>query len=293
MYLLLLFTGACIAIHSLGMPPQCMANCLRLSSSSPRTSQLEGQRHSMSLPLQLCSEVKGENLYSHQKISLSFVKSTSILKACHYLGSVFDYAQLNDTIIGRKTAIVGKKPGLELTVVSAGLFPDLLSCQLSPASDPIMCNLNQVASDRFEASYCPSTAGIYQLRVQVGGDILDSPFMVNVIPKQAGWAFTRLACRRGVAITSLVVVENGEHCVTIFNVVNGRKVQTYGSKGSGQVQFNCPYGVAVTQNAHIVIADQFNNSIQVVTVEGAFITSVLGGTKTYILCRSGFTELLV
>ena len=224
----------------------------------------------------VCSEVKQENLQPPE-IFLRFVKSTSILEACHYLGSVFDYAQLNATIVGRKTAIVGKKASLELTVVSAGLSPDLLSCQLSPVFDPIMCNLNQVTADRFEASYCPSTAGMYQLRVQVRGDVLDSPFMVDVIPKQAGWTFTGLACPRGVAITkegSLVVVENGEHCITIFNVMNGKKVQSYGSKGSGRVQFNCPYGVAVTQNGHIVIADQFNHSIQVVTVEGAFITSV-------------------
>ena len=183
----------------------------------------------------VCSLSKQENLQPPETL-LRFVKSTSILEACHCLGSVFDCEQPKATITGSKTAIVGKKASLELTVVGAGFSPDLLSCQLSPAADPIICNINQVSADRFEANYCPSAAGLYQLRVQVGGDVLDSSFMVDVIPRQAGRTFTGLICPRGVAITregDLVVVENGKHCVTIFNFVNGKKVQSFGSKGSG------------------------------------------------------------
>ena len=159
--------------------------------------------------------------------------------------------------------------------------PEQVSCQLSPVSDPtlvVKCVVHQVTPGRFEVRYSPPTAGLHQLRVQVGGtDILDTPLNVEVMPRRAGPTFTDLKSPRGLAITReghLIVVENDKHCITIFDPTNGMKISSFGQYGSGQVQFRYPHGVAVTQDGRIVVVDLANNRLQVLTAEGAFIATV-------------------
>ena len=229
----------------------------------------------------VCSQVKEDSLQPLEETKLRFVKSTSTLEACRSLGSVVDYSklkQLKGAITSHEMATAGRKATLELAVTGASLSPDLLSCQLSPAAYPtvaVRCSMRQVTAGRVEVSYCPFTAGPHQLRVQVGGaDISDSPFTVEVMPRQVGQTFTGLSSPRGVAIIKeghLVVAEWYKHCITIINTTSGKKIRSFGSEGSGQVQFSCPLGVAVTQDNHIVVVDQSNHRIQVVTVELSLI----------------------
>ena len=164
---------------------------------------------------------------------------------------------------------------------AAPLSSEQVSCQLSPVADPtlvVRCVVHQVAPGSFEVRYPPPTAGLHQLRVQVGGtDILDTPLNVEVMPRRAGQTFTDLSVPRGLAITReghLIVAEYGKHCITIIDPTNGKKIRSFGQYGSGQVQFNRPRGVAVTQDGHIVVADCYNHRLQVLTAEGAFIATV-------------------
>ena len=46
---------------------------------------------------------------------------------------------------------------------------------------------------------------------------------------------------------------------------------TFGSKGSGQAQFNSPYDVAVDSKGHVYVADTYNHRIQKLTAIGDFI----------------------
>ena len=46
---------------------------------------------------------------------------------------------------------------------------------------------------------------------------------------------------------------------------------TFGSKGSGQAQFNSPYDVAVDSKGHVYVADTYNHRIQKFTAIGEFI----------------------
>ena len=212
-----------------------------------------------------------DNLQPLEETRVRFVKSASVLEACRSLGSVVRYGQFKAT---------GDKTSFNLCS-AAPLSSEQVSCQLSPVADPtlvVKCVVHQVTPGSFEVRYPPPTAGLHQLRVQVGGtDILDTPLNVEVMPRRAGQTFTDLSVPRGLAITReghLIVVERDEHCLTIIDPTNGRKIRSFGKCGSGKVQFQNPQGISVTQDGRIVVADCSNHRLQVLTAEGAFIATV-------------------
>ena len=193
----------------------------------------------------VCSLVKEDNLQPLEETTVRFLKSASVLEACRSLGSVVRYGQFK---------AAGDKTSFDLCS-AAPLSSEQVSCQLSPVADPtlvVRCVVHQVTPSSFEVRYPPPTAGLHQLRVQVGGtDILDTPLNVEVMPRRAGQTFTGLSDARGLAIMReghLIVVEWNKHCITIIDPTNGRKIRSFGQQGSGQVQFNHPSGVAVTQD---------------------------------------------
>ena len=220
----------------------------------------------------VCSLVKEDNDRSLDETRVRFAKSASVLEACRSLGSVVRYGQFKSA---------GNKTIFDLCS-AAPLSSEQVSCQLSPVADPtlvVRCVVHQVTPGSFELHYPPLTAGLHQLRVQVGGtDILDTPLNVEVMHRRAGQTFTDLSEPRGLAITSeghLIVAEDyPKHCITIIDPTNRRKIRSFGQRGSGQVQFDRPRGVAVTQDGRIVVAEWNNHRLQVLTAEGAFIATV-------------------
>ena len=223
----------------------------------------------------VCSLVKEDNLRPLEETRVRFAKSASVLEACRSLGSVVRYGQFKSA---------GDKTSFDLCS-AALLSSEQVSCQLSPVADPslvVRCVVHQVTPGSFEIRYSPPTAGLHQLRVQVGGtDILDTPLNVEVMPKRA-----RLSAPRGLAITReghLIVVESGKNCIAIIDPTNGRKIRSFGQHDSdiyrhhsNYVNFKNPLyiGVTVTQDGHIVVADSRNHCLQVLTAEGAFIATV-------------------
>ena len=218
----------------------------------------------------VCSLVK-DNFQPLEETRVRFARSAGVLEACRSLGSVVRYGQFK-----------AARHKISFDLCSAApLSSELVSCQLSPVADPtlvVRCVVHQVTPGSFEVCYPPSTAGLHQLRVQVGGtDILDTPLNVEVMPRRAGKTFTDLLYPAGLAITReghLIVAESDKHCITIIDPTNGKKIRSFGQHGFGQVQFNGPVGVAVTQDGHIVVADLANHRLQVLTAEGAFIATV-------------------
>ena len=204
-----------------------------------------------------------------EETRVRFLKSASVLEACRSLGSVVRYGQFKAT---------SDKTSFDLSSAAA-FSSEQVSCQLSPVADPtlvVRCVTHQVAPGSFEVRYSPPTAGLHQLRVQVGGtDILDTPLNVEVMPRKAGKIFTDLSRPTGLAITReghLIVTECGKHCITIIDPTNGKKIRSFGQ--CGNVQFVNPQGVAVTQDGRIVVTDYSNHRLQVLTAEGAFIATV-------------------
>ena len=219
-----------------------------------------------------------DNLQPLEETRVRFVKSASVLEACRSLGSVLVWP-----VKCFQFKTVGDKTSFNL---SSPVSSEQVSCQLSPVAVPtlvVKCVVHQVTPGSFEVRYSPPTAGLHQLRVQVGGtDILDTPLNVEVMPRRAGQAFSGLSGPRGLAITReghLIVAEYGKHCITIIDPTNGRKIRSFGQCGKGRVQFNNPHGVAVTQDGRIVVTDHSNHRLQVLTAEGAFVATV--GSKGY------------
>ena len=207
-----------------------------------------------------------------EETRVRFAKSASLLEACRSLGSVVRYGQFKAT---------GDKASFDLSS-AAPFFSEQVSCQLSPVADPklvVKCVVHQVAPGSYEVRYSPPTAGLHQLRVQVGGtDILDTPLNVQVMPRKAGQTFTDLEWPRGLAITRegcLIVAEYDKECITIIDPSNGRIIKRIGQYGIlGRVHFSSPVGVAVTQDGRIIVTDCINHRLQVLTAECAFMATV-------------------
>ena len=217
-----------------------------------------------------------DNLQPVEEIRVRFIKGARVLEAFHSLGSVVRFGQFK---------AAGDEASFDLC--SAAPFPSKqVSCQLSPAVDPtviVRCVVHQVTPGKFKVHYSPPTAGLHQLRVQVGGsDILDAPLNVSIMPRRAVQRFNDLSDPRGLAITKeghLIVLESGKHCITFIDPANTRKTRSIGQFGKERVQFNNPQGVAMTQNGRIVVSDYMNRRLKVLTSEGAFIATI--GTKGF------------
>src|SRR5205809_1335832 len=55
---------------------------------------------------------------------------------------------------------------------------------------------------------------------------------------------------------------------------NGDWVKSWGSKGTGQGQFNTPHSIAVDRNNNIYVGDRGNHRVQVFDTEGRFLRSM-------------------
>ena len=74
----------------------------------------------------------------------------------------------------------------------------------------------------------------------------------------------------------VIIVEHSSHCVSIYDQ-EGKKVQSFGSKGIAEGHFLFPRGVAITNNGHILVTDGHVCRLQKLTPDGCCIMSV--GTK--------------
>ena len=147
------------------------------------------------------------------------------------------------------------------------------------------CNVERRGKSQYEISYQPTIKGRHQLHIKVEGQhVRESPSSVAVkspVEKLGNPILTLGGVRKpmGVAINQrgeVVVTEWDRHCVSVFSP-SGEKLRSFGTRGSGQGQFNHPCGIAVDGEGNILVADFCNHRIQKFTVEGQFLAAV--GTK--------------
>ena len=196
------------------------------------------------------------------------------------------------SIIVKNACYIGKKSTITLNLQTQDGSPlsvplSLISCELSSAGDSqlISCDINETQSGNYDISLTPRTGGKYQLTIRLGGlNIPGSPFTLRIIPspEMRGTPVNIISGRNtpyGVVITKneeIVVAECNANCITILNK-EGKKVKSLGTEGTKEGQFNYLYGVAISQDGHILVTDE--HRLQKLTFEGDCVKSVGNSEK--------------
>ena len=124
-------------------------------------------------------------------------------------------------------------------------------------------SIERRGQSQYEISYQPTIKGRHQLHIKVEGQhIRASPFSVAVkspVEKLGTPILTigGVVTPWGVAINQrgeVVVTEWAGHCVSVFSP-SGEKLRSFGTRGSGQGQFDRPTGVAVDGEGNILVVD--------------------------------------
>ena len=116
------------------------------------------------------------------------------------------------------------------------------------------------------------------VEVDDGDNILVADYGNNRIQKltSCGNFITAVKIKQPVGIAvhrqnkKVYVVNYGNHCIQILNP-DLTFSSSFGSKGSGNGQFNAPYDVAFDSTGNVYVADRNNARIQVFTAEGQFL----------------------
>ena len=159
------------------------------------------------------------------------------------------------------------------------LPPYLISSSFSSPSDKevsVKYNVTQTSPGEYNITFTPTvTRGEHLLTVQVGGvDIPNSPFTLPVIPIREKSVMTinglnGPACIAVCANGDIVVAECKRNCITIFNK-KGEMIRSIKRTTLGE--FNNPYGVAISNDRHILVTDY--HRLQKLTTDGVRVQSV-------------------
>ena len=190
--------------------------------------------------------------------------------------------------------------GLEVATVgeTSSAILQAINFKGQPCEGPILSSECELVSDitgstargsverrgqsQYEINYQPTIKGRHQLHVKVEGQhIRGSPFDVTVklsveILGAPMLSIGGVERPYGVAINQrgeVVVTEWHGHCVTVFSP-SGKRLRSFGTRGSGQGQFDRPTGVAVDGDNNILVVDCYNHRIQKFTSDGQFLTAV-------------------
>ena len=236
---------------------------------------------------------KPESFQPREQADIKLVKSKKIEDVHKSIGEVRYSSSISCCKvrnIDRHLAIKGK----ESTSTIVFEFPDgspvllpssHISCYLTPPNNnqPIDCTVKEsTQSGQYKVVFTPITRGLHQLHVRVHdinipGSPLNIP--VSISPKMRGnpvKIITGLNEPWGIDVTDdglMIVSEKSGHCITILDR-EGKKRNSFGSKGSGRGQFDGPCGIAVTPSGTILVGDSKNNRIQELTMEGECMACV-------------------
>ena len=226
-----------------------------------------------------------------EKANITFTSNQTLVDKYEGIGE-FKSKTFGKSVLVKNACYVGKKSTVTLNLQTQDGSPfsvplSLISCELSSADDSqlISCDINETQSGNYDISFTPRNRGKHQSIIRLGGvNIPGSPFTLRIIPSPEMRGkpvniISRLNSPWGVVITKnedIVVAECHANCITILNK-EGKKVKSFGTKGTKEGQFTNPCGVAISQDGHILVTD--NHRLQKLTFEGDCVKSV-GSSET-------------
>ena len=226
-----------------------------------------------------------------EKANITFTSNQTLVDKYEGIGE-FKSKTFGKSVLVKNACYIGKKSTITLNLQTQDGSPfsvplSLISCELSSADDSqlISCDINETQSGNYDISFTPRNRGIHQLTIQLGGvNVPGSPFTHHIIPSPEMRGkpvniISGLNRPYDVVVTKnedIVVAEWGADCITILNT-EGKKVKSFGTKGTKEGQFTNPRGVAISHNGHILVTD--DHRLQKLTFEGHCVKSV-GSSKT-------------
>ena len=270
-----------------------LTSCLEYMDGSLKTGT-QAEILEMKAPLlkqinQITANFNPDTLAPEEEAKILLVADNDLHHACEKFAEVVAQTACPDkcysTGNGLKSATVGETVTVTVhTVDQHGKeTPEpvkALAAELVRSRDA-KCQVRRVGGSKYELQYQPATRGEHQLHIRINGkNIKGSPYTVAVIPSpdslgKAVRSIGNLQRPWGIATNSrghIVVAEHNGHCVSVFTP-GGRKIRSFGSKGTSHGQFHYPRGVAVHKD-DIIVVDHGNHRIQKFNSEGKFLMAV-------------------
>ena len=245
---------------------------------------------------ELTTSLQTDTLEPITPADMEYSTADKAVEVCQHYGAVI----VLGSPVPSMCRAIGK--GLEVAAVgeTSSAILQAVNFKGQPCEGPILSSECELVSDitgsrargslerrgqsQYEINYQPTIKGRHQLHVKVEGQhIRGSPFDVTVkLPvEKLGAPMLSIGVEGPwcVAINQrgeVVVTEWDGYCVTVFSP-SGKRLRSFGTRGSGQGQFNGPAGVAVDGDNNILVADRSNHRIQKFTSDGQFLTAV--GTR--------------
>ena len=243
---------------------------------------------------ELTSPFQAGVLEPNTEADVEFSTSQDMISKVQHYGQIFspespDPSKCQATGKGLQAAMVGENSTVALKIVGFKGEPytksvHSLQCELVSeiTGTTKIGTYEHKTRNQYEISYHPTIKGKHQLHIRVENmHIEGSPFAV-VAKLPVGNLGTPILTIGGMGDPwgvvvnqrgEVVVSEDMNHCISIFSP-NGKKILTFGTRGSGQGQFNGPRGVAVDGEDNILVADSLNHRIQKFTANGQFLSAV-------------------
>ncbi len=142
------------------------------------------------------------------------------------------------------------------------------------------CPVTDNGNGMYLVSVVPQQLGQHHLSITVnGGHIKDSPFTLNIVPqpdytrlKEPSQTITGVNGPQYIAFSDnsdTLVTSSGDHCIYVYDKSGNRKA-TFGSKGNGELQFQYPRGIDLS-NGVVYVAELVHHKIHMLTTGGEFI----------------------
>ena len=142
----------------------------------------------------------------------------------------------------------------------------------------VKCQVSKKEENRYELRYQPQHKGRFQLHVKVNGShSKDSPFLVQVVQLAQGTHLKTIGglnWPRQLAVSDsgeIVVAEYNSNCVSVFDR-EGRKLRSFGDRGSDNMKLVGPHGVALLSDNTVLVAAA--HCVKKFRMDSTFIASV-------------------